>query len=216
MAALMALLATVAIVGVQLFVWVGQGARDLRETGLAPTRLSLVGVPVDYATVRWIDPGRKPSSIVDAPMSGQTSPPRLLIILNQTATTYALYDCRTGEPHIVNAADVVVDRIQPPRGTNKPLWIAIGTGCADRRWAGRMWRDGSVRRSCEDNPRTWMRRCPCGDGDRRRDSRKASPPRHHCVRRMSPAVSLPGHFPCCAREANSPSFPGQVRDKPGR
>jgi hypothetical protein len=167
-AVLVALLSAVAVIGMQLYLWVGIGARDLMDTGLTSNRLSVVGIPIDYAAVHWIDPARKPASIVEMPQSSPASPPHLLIILNQTATTYALYDCRTGEPHIVSAADVVVDRStlhrEPTRVCGSRLGRAVQSAVRQPLVRARGMGNGCSSSAAADNDGARPGGCASGTG----------------------------------------------------
>ena len=127
------ILALIAAGSVSLGNWIADGAKDLAASGNYARRFGAIGIPVDYAAVRWIDPIRKPASIVEQSASDPVKPPRLLVILNQSATTYAFYDCRTGQSHVIPVTDVVIERVREPRGLDRSDWLRKGTGCDQRR-----------------------------------------------------------------------------------
>lgn len=80
--------------------WVGADARYLADTGTASDRLTALGIPVDYAVVRWNDPQRTPESIrTRKPATSEmgTQVPVVLVVHNQSPTGYVfLTATRTG------------------------------------------------------------------------------------------------------------------------
>ena len=104
--------------------WVTVGAKDLASTGHLSRRFEILGIPLDYATISWLDQNKKPPSIAMQSASGTLLPQsELLVIIGQTSSSYTLYDCHTGIVHMVSASDVVVERAKEPPGEDRQNWI---------------------------------------------------------------------------------------------
>ncbi|HYS35585.1 MAG TPA: hypothetical protein VEO01_08110 [Pseudonocardiaceae bacterium] len=114
---------------------IDDSVNHLRITGRSSFVLTSIGIPVHYATVRWIVPSHKPDSIEDTPSDFLTKDERhILVIIAETSTSYTIFDCHTNTAHIVNADEVVVDPGYSlpghlPRGVDSNQWLQAGLDC---------------------------------------------------------------------------------------
>jgi hypothetical protein len=117
------------LVGLLGAIWVDTKADALQQDGLGSTTLSIIGIPVGYAAVHWVDPARRPPSVTEQPLTRQ-EPPHIMVIIGESSTSYTLFDCATQVAYMVSSSDVVVDRAYSWSAVNQDDWLHRGLNCS--------------------------------------------------------------------------------------